>query len=346
MIAAAWRPPLRPILVHIVPIRKCNLSCAYCNEYDDFSKPVPTPEMLRRIDRLAALGALSVHLSGGEPLLHPDVDAIIGRIREHGMSAGLLTNGYLLSVERIRRLNRAGLDVLQISIDNVTPDEVSMKSLKVLDQKQQWLAEYAEFDVNINSVLGNALARPEEALAVAEKARALGLRSTVGIIHDGNGQLRPLDERQKAAYDRISGHTGESVSAFVHRFQENLVQGLPNDWRCHAGGRYLYICEDGLVHYCSQQRGSPGIPLAQYSVQDLQREYHTEKPCAPFCTVSCVHRIGVIDEFREDPRGALSRFFPERMPASVRILKTLFLPKAPGRPTAFSRMTLKLLRLK
>jgi MoaA/NifB/PqqE/SkfB family radical SAM enzyme len=302
--------------------------------------------MFRRIDHLAALGALSVHLSGGEPLLHPDVDAIIGRIRERGMSAGLLTNGYLLSIERIRRLNRAGLDILQISIDNVTPDEVSMKSLKVLDQKLQWLAQYAEFDVNINSVVGSGLARPEEALAVAEKARALGLKSTVGIIHDGNGQLRPLDERQRDVYDRISGHTKNSVSAFVHRFQENLVRGLPNDWRCHAGGRYLYICEDGLVHYCSQQRGSPGTPLLEFSVEDVQREYHTQKSCAPFCTVSCVHRIAVVDEFREDPRGALSRFFPGRMPVSVRILKTLFLPKASGRPTAFSRMTLKLLRLK
>lgn len=90
MIAAAWKSPRRPILVHIIPTRRCNLACTYCNEYDDFSKPVATSEMLHRIDRLAELGTLSVHLSGGEPLLHPDVDEIVRRIREHGMSAGLL----------------------------------------------------------------------------------------------------------------------------------------------------------------------------------------------------------------------------------------------------------------
>jgi MoaA/NifB/PqqE/SkfB family radical SAM enzyme len=348
MIAAALKSPRRPILVHIVPIRRCNLSCTYCNEYDDFSKPVPPAEMIRRIDQLAALGALSVHLSGGEPLMHPDADAIISRIRHHGMSAGLLTNGYLLSVERIKRLNRAGLDNLQISIDNVTPDDVSKKSLKVLDQKLEWLAEYAEFDVNINSVLGSAMARPEEALAIAERAREFGFNGTVGIIHDGTGQLRPLDEQQRRIYEQISENPRDSVSRFIRsdRFQRNLVEGLPNNWRCHAGSRYLYICEDGLVHYCSQQRGHPGIPLEQYRVEHLEREYHTIKPCAPYCTVSCVHRVAVVDEFRENPEAALSEFFPDRLPTSVRILKRLFLPGERGRQTVFSKLTLKLLGLR
>src|SRR6201993_2646103 len=83
-----------PLLVHIIPIRRCNLACAYCNEFDDFSKPVPTQEMFKRIDRLGAMGAAVVTISGGEPLLHPDLDAIIARIRERGMLAGLITNGY------------------------------------------------------------------------------------------------------------------------------------------------------------------------------------------------------------------------------------------------------------
>ena len=54
-----------------------------------------------------------------------------------------------------------------------------------------------------------------------------------------------------------------------------------NNWKCRAGARYLYICEDGLVHYCSQQRGYPGKALAEYTVEDIRREYITEKSCAP-----------------------------------------------------------------
>src|SRR6185437_7501895 len=98
-----------PILAHIIPIRRCNLACKYCNEYDDVSKPVPLETMFQRVDKLAALGTTVVCISGGEPLLHPELDSIIGRARGHGIIAGLITNGYLLTAERIQRLNAAGL---------------------------------------------------------------------------------------------------------------------------------------------------------------------------------------------------------------------------------------------
>src|SRR5215469_6500072 len=145
MIAKGLVSTDHPIQVHIIPMRRCNLSCTYCNEYDDFSDPVPLDEMFRRIDKLASLGTTLVTISGGETLLHPQLDDIIRRIRSNGMIAGLITNGYLLTPQRIQQLNDAGLDHLQISIDNVQPDEVSMKSLKVLDKKLQWLREHAEF---------------------------------------------------------------------------------------------------------------------------------------------------------------------------------------------------------
>src|ERR1051326_7360765 len=101
MIAKGLRSIDHPIQAHIIPMRRCNLACAYCNEYDNFSDPVPLPEMIRRIDRLADLGTTLVTISGGETLLHPQLDNIIARIRSQGMLAGLITNGYLLTAERI-----------------------------------------------------------------------------------------------------------------------------------------------------------------------------------------------------------------------------------------------------
>jgi hypothetical protein len=71
-----------------------------------------------------------------------------------------------------------------------------------------------------------------------------------------------------------------------------------HNWSCRAGSRYLYICEDGLVHYCSQQRGYPGIPLSQYTPDHLKMEFNTKKYCAPYCTVACVHTISGIDNWR------------------------------------------------
>jgi len=309
MFAKAMRSPRHPIQAHIVPIRRCNLSCTYCNEFDNHSAPVPTPEMLRRIDHLARLGTTIITISGGEPLLHPDLDEIIRAIRKKGIIATLITNGYLLTAARIQRLNRAGLEHVEMSIDNLLPDDVSKKSLKVLDQKLVLLAEHAQFDVNINTVLGTGVRNPSDALAIARRARELGFSSTVGFVHDHAGQLRPLDAEQHHVYGELTQMEKRLYSRY-NQFQQNLVRGLPNDWHCHAGSRYLYICEDGLVHYCSQQRGRPGIPLHDYTPEHLEREYHTVKSCAPFCTVSCVHQTAMADYVREKPLEALPHFLP------------------------------------
>src|ERR1700741_1672044 len=183
MFVRAMQEGTHPVLAQITPIRRCNLDCAYCNEYDKVSSPVPLDLMLRRIDRLADLGTTIITLSGGEPTLHPDLDVIIRRIRKRGAIATIITNGYLLTPDRIQRLNRAGLDYLQISIDNVMPDDTSKKSLKVLDRKLEWMAEHAQFDVNINSVLGGGMAHPEDALTITRRALELGFETSVGIIH-------------------------------------------------------------------------------------------------------------------------------------------------------------------
>lgn len=291
-----------PLLVHMIPTRRCNLACAYCNEYDDHSSPAPIETLKKRVDHLAKLGSAIITQSGGEPLLHPDLDELIAHVRSHGIIAGTITNGFLLNADRIKRLNRAGLDHLQISIDNVQPDDVSKKSLKTLDTRLELLAEHAEFHVNINSVLGAGVDFPEDALEITRRAQELGFGGTVGVIHDGDGQLRPLDPLQQRIFEAI-GDMAQSSFGRINKynpFQKNLVQGKPNNWwRCRAGGRYLYICEDGLVHYCSQQRGFPGTPLEEYTVEDIRREYNTEKSCAPYCTVGCVHQVSVLDRWRD-----------------------------------------------
>jgi MoaA/NifB/PqqE/SkfB family radical SAM enzyme len=288
-------------------MRRCNLSCAYCNEYDRTSDPVPLDKMLRRIDRLGELRTGIVTISGGEPMMHPDLDAIIRRIRDRGMLAGLITNGFYLGPERIARLNDAGLEYLQISIDNVVPDEVSQKSLKTLDKKLQHLAEHARFHVNINSVVGAGMKNPEDALTIARRAAALGFSTSVGILHDKNGQLESLNARERAIYDECV-QLGQGLYTRINDFQRNLIEGRPNAWQCRAGSRYLYICEEGLVHYCSQQRGVPAIPLEQYTAEDIRREYKTPKACAPYCTIGCVHRASEIDNKYRQPLIKLRSF--------------------------------------
>ncbi|MGV9364168.1 radical SAM protein [Amycolatopsis sp. NPDC003731] len=295
--------PTRPILVHLVPIRRCNLACAYCNEYDKTSPPVPLDVLCKRIDEVARLGAFGIGFSGGEPTLHPQLDELVRHVRARGMMAGLITNGYRLNPRRISAMNDAGLDYLQISIDNVEPDETSMKSLRVLDRRLDWLKTYATFDVNINSVVGGGIRNPDDAYTIALRAHELGFSTSVGIIHDGSGTLRPLSAAEREVYRKIRrlsrGGAALLGQAFATgSFQDNLAEGRPNDWHCRAGARYLYVDEAGIVSYCSQQRGTPGVPVAEYTLDMLREHFRTPKACAPLCTVTCVHRVSEFDKWR------------------------------------------------
>jgi MoaA/NifB/PqqE/SkfB family radical SAM enzyme len=302
----AFASTKHPVLVHIVPMRRCNLACAYCNEYDKVSEPVPIETMLKRIDKLAEFGSSVITISGGEPMMHPEIYDIIARIRHHGMIAGLISNGYYFQPEKVKKLNEAGLDYLQISIDNVNPDDISKKSLKVLDKKLQNLSDYAKFKVNINSVLGSGVKNPDDALTIARRAVELGFSSTVGVIHDGEGLLKGLSDHEKEVYKQVKS-LGTRSYARWNWFQDNLAEGEEYNWKCRAGARYLYIDEIGMVHWCSQQRGTPGIPLMDYTREDMKREYITEKWCAPTCTIQCVHQVGHLDAWR-DPQISLNDY--------------------------------------
>jgi hypothetical protein len=106
------------------------------------------------------------------------------------------------------------------------------------------------------------------------------------------------------------------------------------------------------VHYCSQQRGKPGIPLADYTLEDLRREAATPKGCAPFCTISCVHQTAMLDDFREKPSETLAGILERRResdpnfhaPVAVRALAWMFLDKR--RRDFFGKLVLGALGIK
>ena len=296
-----------PLLAQVVVTRRCNLSCGYCSEYDDHSAPVPLATLLAWVDHLAALKTAAITFTGGEPLLHPELDQVIRAARRHGIIVTMITNGFRLTRGWIDRLNEAGLQGMQISIDNLRPDAVSMKSLSSVEGKLALLSEHARFKVNVNSVLGVSRERTQDVVTVAETAAKYGLQHSVGVLHDDHGILEPLGPEQMSAYRRVTKISPSIVHALNYwLFQRNLMHGRPNDWKCRAGARYLYVAEDGKVHWCSQQRGFPAIPLLQYGVADLQREFHTAKSCSPTCTLSCVHQMSMFDRYRGRQRALVA----------------------------------------
>src|SRR4051794_41858983 len=105
MFVRAMASSSHPILAQIVPIRRCNLACTYCNEFDKHSPPVPTDEMLRRIDKLAELGTSIVTFSGGGATLHPELRLVLRPGPGKRAVVTLSTNGYFFLPHTTKRLN-------------------------------------------------------------------------------------------------------------------------------------------------------------------------------------------------------------------------------------------------
>src|SRR5262245_13289329 len=125
----------RPLYAQVVVTDDCNLDCAYCDEYTPGAPPVPLAVLKSRVDALDRLGVLAYDLLGVEPLMHPDLAALVSHIkgkRGGSNAVTIITNGFLLTGQTIDALNAAGLDFMQVSVDSLVPTPLSKKSLKTV----------------------------------------------------------------------------------------------------------------------------------------------------------------------------------------------------------------------
>lgn len=291
--------PTAPVLVQMVVTRRCNLSCGYCNEYDDVSDPIDSARLRRQIDHIAALGTVVLTFTGGEPLLHPELDELIAYAVSKGLVVTSITNGYPLSRTWIERLNKAKLSFLQISIDNLEPNDVSQKSLSKIRKKLSLLKEHAKFGVNVNAVLGSS--PPWATRQLVDEIEALGFYMTVGLLHGPDGQLDPglAGDELASLYEEMRDRSRKTI---FHRagegWEEAMIAGGTAPFKCRAGSRYLYIDEFGKVSYCSQRRGDPGTPLLEYGRAEMRAAFDAPKGCEAQCTIACVRRASAYDVLR------------------------------------------------
>ncbi len=310
-LAACAIDPDRPVMAHVVVTRRCNLSCGYCHEYDKVSAPVPFDTMRARLRHLADLGTVLVTLTGGEPLLHPDLVAIVREVRTLGMTPAMNTNAYLLTRAHIEALNEAGLYAMQISIDNLEPGEVSKKSLRPLRKKLQLLKTHARFRVRINTVLGAG--PPAEALQVAREVLALGFDAKCSLVRHESGQLKEQDAHARAIYDQIRALGSRSARYFSEDFQVAMLRDGKLDWKCRAGARFFTVCEQGLVHLCTPRYHQPAKPLLAYGVDDIRRAFNAKKACAATCPIAYAHQGSQLDGWRPQREADLPRHPPGRV---------------------------------
>ena len=284
-----------PLLAQMVIVRRCNLSCGYCTEFDKTSEPVAFAVLEAQLRKLKNLGTFGISLTGGEPTLHPDLTRLVRTCRELGfLRTGMITNGFFLKPDLIRKLNDAGLQEMQISIDGVKPNDTTQKVLDNLRQRLEWLRDHARFNVTVSGVIGAA--PPEEAEEVVAFSSAMGFTPRVLLVHDQHGQLQ-LNERERQVYERIVKKLPKSWMDFSG-YRKRLVRDGVAPFKCRAGSRYLYIDEFGRVNWCSQTRGVWSKPLLEYTRADLRAQFYSYKSCHETCTLGCARSASQLDNWR------------------------------------------------
>jgi MoaA/NifB/PqqE/SkfB family radical SAM enzyme len=277
----------------LIITRRCNQSCGYCTEYDNYSPPVPLPVLKERIDAIHRLNVVNTSLLGGEPLMHPDLAEIVAYSNRKNQ-VSVTTNGFLITQPLIEKLNDAGLSNLEISIDGFAVDRTGyiQKTLKTLMPKLELLKKHATFDVHANIVLCESTKNGFK--ETVQRIRAMGCHVSVDLLHEADGRIAIQGDDYIKIWDEHFA-ANNSITDIDYEYGRALLKGEKPKWKCRAGSRALYVDEFGKVQYCSSQRGRPDKNVTEYTLDDLKEQSRTFKGCEEGCALLCIYRDSLLD---------------------------------------------------
>ncbi len=257
---------------------RCPLQCPYCSNPLDFAgsrfKQELTTEQWSRVFREAkALGVLQLGLSGGEPLLRPDLESLVASAHQLGLYTSLITSAHRLTQDRLAALKRAGLDHVQISVqaaDAELSDRIA--GTKAFNDK---LAAYhftkeLGFPLTVNVVLHRENLHQVEALIrLAESlgAERIELANTqfYGWAFHNRDALMPTKAQLDAAWQvvlRERARLGTRLEIvwvlpdYHEQFPKPCMGGWARAymtvtpggevWPCHAAGRITTLTFDNV----------------------------------------------------------------------------------------------------
>ncbi len=276
MIAAAV-----PYLISWNLTRKCNLRCKHC--YIDASAAGPrelsTDEVCRGLVEIADVHRETILiLTGGEPLLRPDLEEIVSRAATLGMMVVLGTNGTALTSERATVLADRGLSGVGISVDSSVParhDEFrGVPGAWSAARRGIEAARQAGLDVQVQMTLTPA--NVEELPEVARMARDAGARvlTVFFLVCTGRGQrlvdLTPEEYESTLRFLARAPHDGIMIRPrCAPAFRRVLAQEKPDSFllqsdagRCMAGRNYCRITPEGEITPC------PYMPVVAGSMRE------------------------------------------------------------------------------
>lgn len=292
----------RPLQCSLYVTDRCNLDCGYCTEYDNSAPHPATQDLKRWLTQIRSLGTARIALVGGEPLLHPDIVELVRFARGLGMATSLTTNGFLLSESLVTALEDAGLEVMQISIDRVTPSPVTRKSLKTIERKVE-LLRGSRIKLHLTGVICADTA--DECEQVLEFGLSRGIPTELRLVHagpDGTMHVDPGERaRVRALIERMieRKQRGEAIhtTRALLDYQLGLIDGVDQQeaWTCSAGHKLFFVSARGKFLECSMRHTERDI--MSMTLEDL-KPYSRKKECQEGCGVYCA--IGV-SLFRSNP---------------------------------------------
>ncbi len=279
-------PDCRPYTLVAELTYRCPLRCAYCSNPLDYARhadELDTATWQRVLAEAEALGVMQCNLSGGEPLVRDDLEALIETARRLDLYTNLITAGIPLTRQRLARFRALGLDSVQLSIQDVTPPESDrIAGLRSFDRKldvARWVKEL-NFPLTINTVLHREnLDRVAEIIAMAERLGAdrLELANTqyLGWALRNRRALLPTREQldrgravAAAARRRLRGTM--EILFVTPDYYSDFPKACLDGW----GRRFLIVSPDGLALPCHAAHTLPGIEFGNLRCQSLSEIWH------------------------------------------------------------------------
>ena len=250
---------------------RCPLRCVYCSNPLDYARhdqELDTAAWRRVFREAEDLGVVQLNLTGGEPLLRSDLEALIEEARGLDLYTNLITSGIPLTVERLRSFRARGLDNVQLSLQDVeasASDRIAghrsfARKLEVARSVKQ-----AGMSLTLNVVLHREnLDRVPEIVALAESLSAdrLELANTQYLgwallnraaLLPGRRQLEQARAVAAAARDRLRGRM--EILFVTPDYYARFPKACMDGW----GRRFLVISPDGLVLPCHVAHTLPGL---------------------------------------------------------------------------------------
>jgi pyrroloquinoline quinone biosynthesis protein E len=250
---------------------RCPLRCPYCSnplEYARHSAELDTETWLRVFREAEELGVVQLNLTGGEPLVRDDLERLVEGARGLDLYTNLITSGVPVTRERLARLRALGLDGVQLSIQDVTPQASDrIAGLRSFERKLEvaaWVKEVG-FPLTLNIVLHRLnLDHVADVIALAERLGAdrLELANTQYLgwalvnrraLLPSRAQLEGAREVAAAARSRLRGRM--EVVFVLPDYYGEFPKACMDGW----GRRFLVIAPDGLVMPCHAAYAIPGL---------------------------------------------------------------------------------------